>query len=374
MEKLKNKEQFFKDYNVDKDQFEANMLDWKELEEIYMDYCSKQSLFNSAASSITSVFINDENIHSVRSRVKDPEHLIEKIIRKTIEKNKDNDEEKYKITIENYTTKITDLIGIRILHLYKEEAIVIDQMIRGNWDPHEIPTVYKRNGDDDLEYVIKNPQMFTTKQHVAGYRSWHYLIKQQLTKIETIAEVQVRTIFEEGWSEIDHQLRYPYELNNEILYSQLMVLNRLAGSADEMVNSIKNTFGTIKQLEKEKTNQEEIINELRKEIDKISSSSNMKDEDKKSLEEKVERLERVSTTSIVPRIKPVEIAALTSISQRLQDIGKASYDYSGLTSIRQSTQEAFKLAMRVNGNTDLITDYQTGTQVGNLSTETTKKD
>ena len=47
------------------------------------------------------------------------------------------------------------------------------------------------------------------EKHHFGYRSVHYLLKSLPGKRVHIAELQVRTLFEEGWSEIDHQVRYP---------------------------------------------------------------------------------------------------------------------------------------------------------------------
>ncbi|MBD8133946.1 hypothetical protein IFR10_00165 [Bacillus sp. CFBP 13597] len=279
------------------EKFEQNGLNWGELTEIYNDYLSIRHLLNNIALTITAIIRENEEVHSVRSRVKDPEHLIEKIIRKTIQKKEEMSVVDYKITKENYTTLITDLIGIRVLHLYKEQAILIDEVIRNNWEPYETPTVYKREGGEELKYVVNNIDQFDPKIHPAGYRSWHYLIKQNVTKLETIAEVQVRTIFEEGWSEIDHQLRYPYQLDNELLNGQLLVLNRLAGSADEMVNSIINTLENTGKLEGEKHKQENIIAELNKEIEDLSKSSELQEKDMKSLQGKLKRLEESQTVT-----------------------------------------------------------------------------
>ena len=53
-------------------------------------------------------------------------------------------------------------------------------------------------------------------------------------------EMQVRTVFEEAWSEIDHIIRYPYDVNNPILNEYLSIFNRIVGSADEMGTFIKN--------------------------------------------------------------------------------------------------------------------------------------
>ena len=76
---------------------------------------------------------------------------------------------------------------------------------------------------------MKNPQRIFAKEiqlitkvfrdngceinlHKAGYRSVHYLVKSRLSNRIVIAEIQVRTIFEEGWSEIDHQILVFYQI------------------------------------------------------------------------------------------------------------------------------------------------------------------
>ena len=46
-------------------------------------------------------------------------------------------------------------------------------------------------------------------------------------------EIQGRTLFEEGWSEIDHDIVYPYNTDNEMLKDFSTLLNRLSGMADE---------------------------------------------------------------------------------------------------------------------------------------------
>lgn len=65
----------------------------------------------------------------------------------------------------------------------------------------ERPKVYKRSGDSK----IYDERLIDIK---AGgiYRSLHYIIKYKGYYVE----VQGRTLFEEGWSEIDHDIVYPY--------------------------------------------------------------------------------------------------------------------------------------------------------------------
>ena len=58
----------------------------------------------------------------------------------------------------------------------------------------------------------------------------HYIVKYKGYYVE----IQGRTLFEEGWSEIDHDIVYPYYKDDEMLTDFSKLLNRLSGMADEM--------------------------------------------------------------------------------------------------------------------------------------------
>ncbi|WP_157671442.1 hypothetical protein [Francisella halioticida] len=86
-----------------------------------------------------------DNVHSVRWRVKDPAHLLRKIVRKKKEANK-----KYAdISVKNYLKIITDLIGIRALHLFKNEWEDIYHYINQKYETYE-KIVYIRKGDNEV--------------------------------------------------------------------------------------------------------------------------------------------------------------------------------------------------------------------------------
>lgn len=288
MSLIENKEKFFEKYKIDEKDFEQYALKWEKYIEIYNEYLAEIPNLETIASFISEILRKNPEVHTVKSRIKYPEHLIEKIIRKTI-KGKKTDPT-YEINFSNYKTEITDLIGIRALHLYKHQAVDIDKTIRLNWNLHEKATIYHRLGDLTNEKII-DEENFQFLVHDAGYRSWHYVIKSQMTKVDYLVEIQVRTIFEEGWSEIDHQLRYPYDLDNEILNEQLLILNRLSGGADELVNSILHTKMSIYQLNQEKENRKQHIKELLNEITILSEDGKLSENDKQSLEEKIKKLE-----------------------------------------------------------------------------------
>ena len=179
-------------------------------------------------------------VHSTKLRIKDPARLLEKIIRKKIEKRE--------ITPENYRKKITDLVGVRAIHLYKNDWREIHHFVMNKWPLAEKPIAYHRAGDPQSVLDDFKSAGCRLKKHPAAYRSVHYLLKSQPTRQNQIVELQVRTIFEEGWSEIDHRIRYAQEIN-PFLAQFLMLFNGLAGSADEMATYIKNLTNYIRDLE-----------------------------------------------------------------------------------------------------------------------------
>jgi ppGpp synthetase/RelA/SpoT-type nucleotidyltranferase len=206
-------------------------------------------------------------VHSIKARLKDPEHLIEKIIR---EKQSDPS---FEITEETYDRVITDLIGLRALHLFKEDWECIHDWIIESWEVKTKPVVNIREGDNPELVSLFEKKGCEVRKHPFGYRSAHYIVASKPSKKEILAEIQVRTIFEEGWSEIDHLIRYPYVKDNPILEQYLVMFNRLAGSADEMGSYIRYLDTALKTREFEFSKAlgelKEKISELEAKIEKM---------------------------------------------------------------------------------------------------------
>ncbi|MBL4930734.1 RelA/SpoT domain-containing protein [Clostridium paridis] len=245
---MKNKfnlEKFIKKYPYAKDEIENNYVDLVELNNIYDDYMNFKDNYESQADFISNILRTHNQIHSVKSRVKEPERLIEKIIRKTSDR-KEKYGEGFKFTTENYKNEINDLIGIRAIHIFKQDWESIHEFIQATWKVIEI-TANVRAGDDTKRFEELGIEI---KSRQSGYRSVHYLIEFYPTNQKVIAEIQVRTIFEEGYGEIDHQLRYSHKEIPSILESNLLLFNRIAGSADEMaslINLLSKDLGKIEQ-------------------------------------------------------------------------------------------------------------------------------
>jgi ppGpp synthetase/RelA/SpoT-type nucleotidyltranferase len=280
------REQFLVKYHLTENEIKDNHIDWDALDSIYSDYNIYKNIYETQANFIASALRTHEKIHSVKSRVKQAEHVIEKIIRKTPDRKKKYGES-FQFTVENYKEQVTDLIGVRAIHIFKEEWEEIHRFITGMWKVVEI-TANVREGDDTRRFEELNIQIHSRK---SGYRSVHYLIESFPTNHRVIAEIQVRTIFEEGYGEIDHQLRYSHNEIPEMLALNLLLLNRIVGSSDEMASLINMLNRNWTEMEKK---YEQIIDNKNKEIGKIKEmiegSVNIEESDKQDILKNLDKI------------------------------------------------------------------------------------
>lgn len=240
-----SEESFLAGNNISAEEWSKSIIDWPTLQKIGADHQSKLDQRIETAELFARMIQRCPKVHSVRWRVKDPEHLMEKIVRKTIEGSDSYNEIYLGINADNYHEIVTDLVGVRALHLFKDDCFGIDEYLRNLWTTKEQPVYYVRNGDDETTGLDR----FEVKQHPAGYRSIHYVFESKPLKQKIYTEVQVRTIFEEGWSEIDHKVRYPNFSGDEQVSYFLRIFNRLAGSADEMGTFVKKLVTDIESTE-----------------------------------------------------------------------------------------------------------------------------
>lgn len=265
MKKSFNIDEFLEKYPHAKEVISKNDINLNNLKKIYEDYINYKNSYENQAGFIANILRSHKMVHSVKSRIKDPERLIEKIVRKT-EDRKNKYGSDFEFTVENYKNEINDLIGIRVIHIFKDQWQGIHDFIIQTWNVIEI-TANVREGDN-IE-VFDDPSI-EVRSKASGYRSVHYLVELNFTQSEpTIAEIQVRTIFEEGYGEIDHRLRYSHNEIPEILKSNLLLFNRIVGSADEMASLINNL--SREWVEKE-VNYKKVIQEQKDEINRLKNN------------------------------------------------------------------------------------------------------
>lgn len=176
-------------------------------------------------------------VHSVKSRLKDTEHLRRKIKDKWPSGN---------ITVANLFSRITDFSGVRVLHLYSKQFAqihsAITEHVQANyWSLAEDPIAYSWD-PEATEYFRKlglNAQL-----RDSYYTSIHYVVRPQPGS-RISCEIQVRTLFEEAWGEIDHALNYPDRTNIIACKEQIRVLAKLASTGTRLADSI---FATAEDL------------------------------------------------------------------------------------------------------------------------------
>jgi putative GTP pyrophosphokinase len=134
---------------------------------------------------------NNVSFHKIESRIKDPIHLEEKIIRK---------HEKY-----NDLSDITDLVGLRVITFFEDEVDKVAKIVESEFIIDEQNSIDKRKLESDR----------------FGYMSLHYVAslnseRKKLTEYKRFQdikiEIQIRSILQHAWAEIEHDIGYKGEI------------------------------------------------------------------------------------------------------------------------------------------------------------------
>ena len=150
--------------------------------------------FNIYAGGIKDFFLNHPklthgdlpSIHSVRWRMKEPDHLREKLERKIAQGRT--------ITSDNIFTHITDIAGVRVLHLHQEQLTPIHEVIVSlvstkDWILGEEPKAYTWN-PEAVDYMKRLG--LRVEQKESFYTSVHYVVRPRVDA-DVSCEIQVRT-------------------------------------------------------------------------------------------------------------------------------------------------------------------------------------
>jgi len=161
---------------------------YRRIRPLYDDFCQTVvRLLNDVCRAYASA------IHSVVARAKDVESFYAKAI-KPLET--DPDKPKYRDPVK----EITDLAGARIITYFLDTAPRLDQVIAEQFD------VLERG---DKATLLKDEEF--------GYQSIHYLLRLKPNRTilpeyqrfrDLRFELQVRTILQHAWAEIEHDIQY----------------------------------------------------------------------------------------------------------------------------------------------------------------------
>jgi ppGpp synthetase/RelA/SpoT-type nucleotidyltranferase len=155
-----------------------------------------------------------ESIHTILYRIKDEARLIEKIDKE----NSSSVINGISITHKNFQERIADLVGIRIICLRLSDIVKVEAYLELLVEEKIIQ--FMREPDHKRSFVLPIDPGEAAPPEInlqySGYSSIHYQVKlgensdasEELKKIQV--ELQLRTILEEAWGEIDHKYRYAY--------------------------------------------------------------------------------------------------------------------------------------------------------------------
>ena len=237
--------------NLSDEVIEASRFSTEDLQTIYRDYVENRlKELEKLKNSFISQYIVPASglpLHSYNGRVKDPYHLVEKIIRKR----STNDAKYNNMQVSDYYKYITDLIGCRILLVYKKDwecvhdyltelfpndtsQYIDSDHIAASYDKGQALVSRPYMAEAPVAHIrLGDPEIYKNKLKVLNnhyYRSLHYVLRYGAYYIE----IQVRTLFDEAWGEVDHDVLYPYHKSDNVLVGFSQLLNRVAGAGDEM--------------------------------------------------------------------------------------------------------------------------------------------
>lgn len=225
---------------------EISLKEQKHIDSLVRLYEEKQDVFAMALHSLHGYITLSKGleplIHTVKYRLKEPSHLKDKLERKL--KEAKNEKKQFDINKDNLFLKINDLAGFRIIHLHTRQVeeinLQVKQILKSQqWEVLEGPEA--KTWDDESEIYFQSIGFDTVSNHNM-YTSVHYVIKPSPT---ITCELQIRTLMEEVWGEVDHKINYPHKTDNLSCREQIKVLARSTSSCSRLVDCIFSTHNNF---------------------------------------------------------------------------------------------------------------------------------
>lgn len=170
-------------------------------------------------------------VHSIRFRKKSRASIKDKCERK--------EQKGVVVDGENCHSEIEDYYGVRLLHLHLDQlpkihSFLVEQSEKGEFIFGEKPKAY--TWDPEFKAILEELG-FQVEFKESLYTSVHYILRNS-DDSPIRCELQVRTLFEEAWGELDHWMNYPVPTEKMALREQLLVLSRVVTAGSRLAVSI----------------------------------------------------------------------------------------------------------------------------------------
>ncbi len=161
---------------------------------------------------------SDSCIEHCKSRIKSPESMERKLKKRGIP-----------VTPSAALECVNDAVGIRIICAFIDDIYTLSEWIQSREDIEVLKI------KDYIAYPKKN-----------GYRSRHMILRfRNGAEAGLNAEIQLRTIAQDFWASLEHQIKYKKQIEHE-----QMIRSELKRCADEIA-SIDFSMQTIRELIRE---------------------------------------------------------------------------------------------------------------------------
>ncbi len=160
-------------------------------------------------------------IESIKSRVKDYDSIMRKLIAKNLPR-----------TLEAIEENINDIAGVRVICSFEED---IYRLARCLLQQDDVTLIRQKD-------YIRNPKP-------SGYRSLHLIVSIPIflenEKKDVKVEVQLRTIAMDFWASLEHKLKYKKNIppeKMEELTRELVDCANISASLDKRMQNIRNSI------------------------------------------------------------------------------------------------------------------------------------
>ena len=155
-------------------------------------------------------------VSSIKSRIKSPESIIDKLNRKGMP-----------VSIEAIEEHLNDVAGLRVICSFPE-------------DVYTLAEVFLKQ--DDITLIDRKDYIQNPKPN--GYRSLHLIVSVPIflanEKRPMKVEIQLRTIAMNCWAHLEHQLRYKKERDfNKLMNADLEICARLSSELDLRMDALR---------------------------------------------------------------------------------------------------------------------------------------
>ena len=112
-----------------------------------------------------------------------------------------------KMTTKNYSNgkKMQDLLGVRIVLYFSDDISICESLLKRMF---EVVDVSKDDSSDDLFHPVRMNYVCKLPADIYKHMPEQLWVEHC---IDTTMEIQIRTIFSEGWHEVEHDLRYKHK-------------------------------------------------------------------------------------------------------------------------------------------------------------------